>query len=48
MQRWSKKHDTGIQAKKKISVNRFNSYIQAYLQNVDDKDEDIESIALIT
>lgn len=48
MQRWRKEHSTGIQARKKIPLNRFNSYIQAYLQNVDDKDEGIESIALIT
>ena len=47
MERWSKEHDAGIQARKKIPVSRFNSYIQAYLENIEDQDEDIESIALI-
>ena len=46
MQRWSQKHSSGIQARKKIPVKTFNSYIRAYLDDTTDEDDEVESITL--
>ena len=46
MQRWSQKHSSGIQERKKIPVKLFNSYIRAYLDDTNDEDDDVESITL--